>query len=406
MRAAIAAAAALLTAAAAPAPEADPSIPAKVGLTRAFDSLDDDIRCKGKNHETLFLNVANEGKTDFHVRRITLRAPADLEFCDPKTGRSAGISLSRNDLVPAGRRDVFPLEIGTRDRLRSGTFPLILEVALGTDPPDDVRVDRLLATDQVQLQIQGLSDVLKVLGVPTLFLLPGFLVLAALAALRSEWNWENATKPLSPTFWIIAIPVSMLISLAYTLLGGLMGRPADLSERFNLGDVAVVWLVSLTIGAVAGAVIRYCQTTRARKAQQQAGQDLAGRTIVGADPPLAVLEKLVRLGTSWPMLLHAAGTRQGFLVGPDGGDTRWLLPQTVLKREKPDTMTDETWEKLAEEFGNFLDGPPTIPDLVEGLKGRFAPLLPLKWRDSGIPYALGPQETPGPAAKRNFIFWE
>ncbi len=400
--AALAALAAALPAAAAP----ESGIAVKVAVTPTFKSLDDKAGCgKGRHPETLFLAIANEGPAELRLTSVTLQAPRDLELCGGRAaeavpGASATI-LERKDTVPAGGRHVVAIPVGARDRLRSGSYPLVLEVAVEDGAAGNLRQARLLATSEVQLQIQGISDVLKVLGVPTLFLLPGFLALVAFAAFRTG-DWENATKPTNPAFWIIAVPFSMALSLLFTAVLG----SGDLSQPFNLGDVAWVWLISLAIGTVAGCLVRIYQKSQARKSSERSKRDVAGRTIGANDPALVVLETLGRLGTGWPPLWHDWAGHEGFLAGPDAADNRWLIPQTQLTGERPDSMAEDRWRELQREFDTFLAGSVTAESLAEALKGRFQPLLPLRWRNASAPYQLGPQDRPSPAGAVQFVFRE
>ena len=403
MRLRMLAALALLTAAApATTAPAETAIAAKVAATPSFKSLDDKVGCgQGRAPETVFLTVANEGGSDLRLTSVTLRAPRDLELCGGRAlDGGAAMVLARNDIVPAGRREVVAIPVGARERLRSGTYPLVLEVEVEDVAPGSSRRDRLLATGEVQLQIQGLTDVLKVLGVPTLFLLPGFLVLVAFAAFRSG-DWENATKPTNPAFWIIAVPFSMGLSFLFTAALG----SGDFSEPFNLGDVAGVWLISLVIGTLAGVATRIWQKSQARRASEKSGLDLAGRTIGGGNSPLVVLKTLGRLDTKWPPGWHQSGGHSGFLVGPDAADKRWLIPQVQLTGERPNSIPQADWLQLQQDFDLLLNGAVTADRSLSSLKGSFSPASPrLAGRFGTLPARRAGK--PRPSGARNFIFRE
>lgn len=381
-----------------------PTIAAKVAIAKGFDAIDDDRKCAEGRNETIFLTVENGATVDLRVTRVTLHAPTDLRLCDGAPAQGAGATrVERNDLVPAGRRAVVPLAVGAGGRLRSGTFPLLLEVNLTADLDGAKRTDSVVVTDKVQLQIPGLSDALKLLGVPTLLLLPGFLVLAALGAFYAPWKWADATKPSNTTFWIFAIPISFALSAFYAFFAPYFSEEANLAQRYNLVDVAIVWLISIVIGGLFG-LWRKSEDAKAAKrdADQDRGTRAAG-TIAAGDDPRVLLGKTAHLKAPWPLQWNTTGSRQGFLVGPDSASARWLVPQAKVAATRPAALAAEEWRKLRAEFEAFLGKSPSREALIEGLSGPFK-ALPLVWHGTEGAYALGAQESPAPASPHDFFY--
>jgi hypothetical protein len=397
--------------AAAPALVPAPTIPASIAIKAAFAALDESISCD--RPETLYLTVTNEGTADLLVRRVTLRAPSDLQLCPPPGGRqpppdpTARFSrLGLGTPVAAGRRAVIALPVGTRATPRPGTVPLLVEVELAATIGGAVHADTLLASDQVELRIPGLSDVLRLFGVPTLFLLPGVLVFAAFAAGRSGWDWDRLTAPASATFWALAIMVSIILSSLYAWVAHGFGFARDLSERFNLTDVGIVWFISLLLGLGFGYFVRGREARAAGAAAAATKQATAAQTVRREDQPLGLLKKLARLETAWPPLWHDSGGNAGFLVEPGGGQRRWLLPQAEAKA-RPSTITKADWNVLSAEFDTRIGDQSSLAAIIAALDDpKFGALLPLGWRAAAAPHELDDDAEPTLGDDRRFIFRE
>jgi hypothetical protein len=357
-----------------------PTIPASITIKSAFAALDERVSCALP--QTLYLTVTNEGAENLVVHKVTLLAPSDLQLCrlpggPPPVTDSRFSAVIPDTHVGAGRRAVVALPVATRATPRPGAVPLLVEVELVATIGGAEQSDVLLASDQVEVRIPGLSDVLQLFGVPTLFLLPGLLILAAATAARSGWEWERVTAPASATFWAIAIPASIAVSSIYTVAAHGIGSSRDLFERFNLTDVLVVWLLSVAIGGLVGGGLRAHAAYKRR-----------ARTIRRQDKPLELLKKLALLGTPWPPQWSTAGTHHGFLVEPGGTEPSWLIPQSKAK-SKPAGMTASEWDKLGVAFDARIGDQSSLAQLIAALEDpKFEALLPLAWRNAGEPYPL------------------
>ena len=388
----------------APATAAVPSIPARIGLVPAFAGLDERADCAGSRPGILYLTVQNEGTTELVVRFVRLLAPSDLELClgtAASAGHAPSSAVTLNQIVGAGRRAVIPLRIGTRETPRPGSVPLLVEVELSARVDGAERIDRLLASDRIELRIPGLSEILRLVGIPTLFLLPGVLVLGAFSLIYTPKE-EKRLAPNNLGFWIISISISVILSVLYTVGSGLVGRARDLIDRFNLVDVAIVWAISLMLGFAAGMVA----ILRRRKRQTTAAQNIADRTITRQDDPNTILDKLERLGTRWPLHWHTAGTHRGFLVEPGGGSPPWLIPQAGL-RTKPAQVDKADWNRARAALAEATKDQSSLPNLRAALKAAdVAILMPLAWRDGKEPYQLDEDADPTRGDDRVFLLAE
>jgi hypothetical protein len=115
---------------------------------------------------------------------------------------------------------------------------------------EGVRRDFLL-TREINVGVLGESAVLKLLSVPSLLLLPGFLFMSSYLLLW-RWKWlrhdDSTTPPVdeaSSGFWLLSITLSIFISGAFWLYR------RDFFSFYGLNDLIVVWLLSITLGCLA-----------------------------------------------------------------------------------------------------------------------------------------------------------
>jgi hypothetical protein len=401
-RLAAAAAAALLAALAAVPAAAVPSsapaqaasapvIPAKIGLTPAFAALEEGMDCAGARRGTLYLTVENEGKSDLVVTSARLLAPSDLELC-------SGAELPAT--VAAGRQHVIAVPVGTSRAMRPGTAPLLIEVRLRAMIEGTLLEDLRLAHDEVELRIPGLSDILKLVGMPTLFLLPGALVLGAFFLVFPVESPRLAPNSLG--FWIVAISLSLALSAVYYLATSLLGEARNLTQRFGLTDVAWVWAGSVSLGAIAGRYARWQRDQARSKAEKREKQELADRTLTREDDPVTVLNKLERLGTAWPLGWYRTDDGAGFLVEPPAGPA-WLIPQAEAK-PRPSEVPVASWDSARRALDALMRSSPSRAALIEALRaGPIALLAPLQWQGEACPEPLGEKDEPHRAGDRPFV---
>lgn len=385
-----------------------PAASARIAITAGFAALDASIDCREDKAERLYLSVENAGAAAFTVRQVELLSPRDLQFCAasgavPVDGPEGVSVLPLNNAVPAGSRQVIALRVGTRETPRPGTVPLVLAVEIATAANGREQVDRVIASDRVELRIPGVSDMLRLLGIPTLLFLPGVLVLAALTAARGKWDWEQLSQPSKPIFWVVVISVSAVLSLAYSAVAQRWGYSRDLAERFTLVDVALVWIVSLIIGAILGVIIRVWQAFVQKEEETISSAARAAKTIRREDSPADILAKMTALGAPWPPAWCAHGHKEGFLIEKDIAGAKWLIPQAAVA---PAGAQPAQWRQASAALRALLKEKPSLTDLIAALrKDLYKPLLPLVWR-GGAPQPIKAEDNPAEQGDRHFIFLE
>jgi hypothetical protein len=144
------------------------------------------------------------------------------------------------------RTETFTFIATANGRVRPGKQLLLFKVRLLTD-----RGARdFLITREVSVGVIGQSEILKLLGVPSFFLLPGFLAISSFQLLWSLLAGKFGASKDPPwgkekeTFWLIAVTASLAISSLFLLWR------RDVFSFYSLSDVMVIWWISITIGAL------------------------------------------------------------------------------------------------------------------------------------------------------------
>lgn len=248
----------------------------------------------------LFVTIVNAGDQPLHVRVAGLKAPeTDLKLCDG----------ARETTIGPKARGILELHLAPAGKIRAGSVPVAVafEVFVTGAGARDV----VLAHTSATLEVAGVSDILGAIGVPSLLLLPGVLLLGAFAlgsGVSKDWLSFG-----SLAFWIVSISISLAIALVYPAL---VDRP-DLLQRFDLGDLSVLWTISLALGAGIGLLARIILHL-----------NKASRTLKIGDSPLSVIEKLGRMGVKLP--LQWSQTDSAFIFDAGGGDLVWAIPKAGL----------------------------------------------------------------------------
>ena len=369
--------------------------PAKfaVGATLAasFPARDVKVTCRDR-HELqriitpvglLYLTVRNDGTVPVSAMHAEVLAPSDLVLCAAGSGEALpgqGPAVLLQVAIAPGQTMIVPLAVGSIGTPRAGTLPLLVEVHLagkiaGRDVDDDV-----LISDKIQFDVPGLSDTLKLFGAPTLFLLPGVLVLGALGMSYrpKDTPWLAAN---SASFWIVSVMIALVISTVYGLAHKLLGSDHNLVDRYDLVDVGLIWAISLAIGGAVGAILQRRATVAQALVATAATEAAIARTPLHSDDPRTFLDRLALVKVSVTNRWYEAGGSRGFLVSGVGLQPPWLMPQITHRQLKPPMVDQDSWDAARSALDAFLAAPVLTPRTVidELDKPLYAPILPLEW---------------------------
>jgi hypothetical protein len=375
--------------ASAPALAADPPraplIPVSISVTPGFAALDERAHCPDRP-ETLYLSVHNEGAAPLTVDSVAVMAPTDLGLCGPVRATLAG-----------GERRILPLPVGLQRSPRQGTAPLILQVEVAATIDGAERRDQLIASDDIEVRVPGVSDALRVLGVPTLLLLPGLLAVTAFFLLFRP-KWREDFGPGKPAFWMVAISASAFLYWPYALA---TGRGGDFGERIGIADVAGLWVGSILVGAATGWGCQRIKNLRDSRETARVAKEAEKRRPTNVDSPLAMFDRLVLIGTfEKPPQWSTVGSRSGFVVELGDSEARWLIPKAVLDPTLPAGVDKTVWDRAVRDLRALVDAETELSKLANFLhEAKSAAKLVLEWKNGERPLKLDEDDRaqPGPA---------
>jgi len=195
----------------------------------------------------LYISVTNKSSTAIKVTSI---ASADVSSFSIKQ-KTPNFPV----VIEPGTTALFPSTLKAKTRVKPGKASLLMNVSLkwGTNSHGN-----LVLSKEVTLGVIGESDILTAVGVPSLLLLPGYLIIVAFAAIgvrkQSQTTFEKWNAIAKPEVLVLAVTLCWLMKLLYPWMPFSTGR--DYTELYGLADIIVVWFMSVIIGASAAVVIR------------------------------------------------------------------------------------------------------------------------------------------------------
>lgn len=333
-----------------------------------------------KRHGTIYLAVTNRTDGKISVPPIAPLGPEFLECvqCTPPSQMAIGPREAR----------VFQFTVSVvRGRgVTPGTYLLVFPVRFTWEKDGSTGTGAVVASHEVTAGVFGESEILTVLGVPSFLLLPGFLVLATLTTLwglRKPQGLADAFpwRPTQPEFWVLALPLSALMALAYARLAG-----RDYLEGYALIDVVRVWCASVALGAALWAGAHGVQWLRRRRLRWSFTPD---------DEPVDVLEKLHGRGSRTYLKRvkvwvrgpsgEADSAQTVYELGPDleQSEICWVAPRIAYKwkaKEESAEAVADLQRKLEEVINRSSPGE-AASLLAEGRERKLLELL--GWDGSG-----------------------
>jgi hypothetical protein len=299
------------------------------------------------NEQPVFLIVHDAAAKPLELGEMIPSGPEFIKF----TG------LPEHLTVAPDETEVVEIKAKTDDVVEPGEHEVVFKVpaTVGSRHFD------LVSAQMTKVAVTGEGDLLTVLGVPSILLLPGFLVIAAASLLwsfrwlRKEWDGAAFVLPFNePGFWVVAVLISLLAALICKPIG------LDLFGRYGLRQIIYLWLGSLGVGVLGyHLVVPYLNWKHSSRVPGE------------GDDPLEVLRKLDRQKLT---LLRASYPGTGtpavrmFLLQPpsDSRPSTWVCSQIGYSWKEVD-------DDLDKEIGQHLDTTHDAKALAEtfakGVKG-------------------------------------
>jgi hypothetical protein len=287
---------------------------------------------------TLYVVLRN--KKDFTVeitelvwqtpRFIALReGGSDCGEADPTTAPAPPRRLGSYQQL------VLPVLVCPGEQIVPGKYIILAAARVAVDGTERAV---LSASQEIEVGVLGESEFLNLLGVPSLLLLPGFLLLITWRMLHSMLAASGEAgfrlKPREADFWAVAIALSLCFSFAYPWLTETLlpaGR-RDYLIAYGLQDLVYVYTAAIALGLLCFLGGRLIALVLAKIAAAR----LARSQPLASDTPLAALRKLERVKGAGELpachLASATSDQELLELAPwSKGDTLWLAPPILVE---------------------------------------------------------------------------
>lgn len=302
-----------------------------------------------------YLVVTNISDVPIRVTEVLSSGPAFIQFESPGIGD--GLILAPHE------KGTIAIQAKATDVAQPGKYLLLYEVTLEWKGEGLERTGKVITTREISVGVLGESEILTILGIPSLLVLPGFLMIVTYKILwgRGKSKDEKNRFPLeikAPEFWVVAVLLSILTSLLYPMVTGWYGTPRNYLQGYGLSDIASLWLISVIVAIMAyiftqGVINLYrrYRTWRVQRLMPSAN-----------DGPIVILRKLHRqnLGLILERVdIKVQGESQrAYVLIPRDDDREliWVGPSIVLKwlgatDRKEQQRTEELREKVLGQLG-------------------------------------------------------
>lgn len=299
----------------------------------------------------------------------------DLRFCEWKelTESQHGGPIS----VAPHQSLTVELDAEAIGQVQPGKHLLLFDVQFGA--PGGLARNQVVSR-AVDVSVMGESEILKALGIPTLLLLPGFLVMVSAAVM---WRWKRlrlesdpSTFPFaytSPEFITAGITCSLLIAASFELLS-----QRDYLRTYGLADIMWTWATSLGLGAggcAVGMLLRK-EAFRARTPSPEDDPETTLKKLAKRGMGLRLQTQDVKLGTE---------SRLAFLLEPIPADAAQLFcvsPAIRIKAPMELKLQSNLKACLTENDGE--GNPKSLLKLLRKHRGQ----VTLEWDPSTGPAAI------------------
>jgi len=399
--------------------------------------LEGDIDQLNEKHPAwIYMVITNKAAIPITITELRANKPDFIIFCDPAskdpcppdkkndldrkqfeklTQSSVAIDIKPPVSLQPQSSWVYPLVAQATDEARAGKEQVVFDIGLSWTDAGRPQSGSVLIAQSVPVNVFGESAILTLLGVPSFFMLPGFLALTTFGALWMRIAPKTKIQPelKIPEISLVSVTLSLIAMEVYPLF-----THRDYLEGYGLSDVMMVWFGSVVIAAgawiltIGGTklvhrVIRFFKERAEQAEKTRQEQEEARRTPTARDTPLEVLEKLKINGIDFP-LEQAEVTLGGevslcFLILPAGSgqSQSWVCPQARLTRAGPVTRSREDILNDIAQAGDDRN------NIAQALSGAEQAGWITKWGESGAiagPMAVDTAHVNKIERKRGFPF--
>lgn len=327
----------------------------------------------------LALHLQNPSKQSVEIDSVTLLSPkAYAELAAP---------VEQIRIAP-GDSDDLTVTIKTKPAI-PGTYSLVLEVCArfsGARAP----CRPAYVQSKITVGIPGVAEAMQYVGIPSLFLLPGALIIITFAALYALLTRRTAVDVKQPILLVWAVGLSFVALPLYEAVTPLIFHARhNYLHGYNLEDLIALWSLSIVVGGALATAATGVYWYRERRYQPHE-----------TDTEIAVLRKLY-----WHRVRHDAGDCHFKLAAlqrqPAGGGAGplllvlpfgaaeagkiWIVPRVKLEAGSNANEASVYLPKIRESLEK-IDRPDhepsedkTLMDLVK--RGLASSAIKLHWDD-------------------------
>ncbi|HMA13164.1 MAG TPA: hypothetical protein VKP12_00165 [Kiloniellaceae bacterium] len=289
---------------------------------------------------TLYVLLRNKKDFALEITELTWQAPPFIALRE--AGADCGDAAAAPAAAPAEPRSlgayqqlVLPFLVCPGEQIVPGKYIVLAAARVAVDGSERAVLG---ASHEVEIGVLGESEFLNLLGVPSLLLLPGFLLLITWRMLHSMLTASGEAgfrlKPREADFWAVAIALSLCFAFAYPWLTEMLlpeGR-RDYLVAYGLQDLVYVYAAAIALGLLCFLGGRFIAFIGAKIAAAR----LARSQPLTGDTPLAALRKLARVDGTGDLpachLASAAAAQELLELAPwSQGDSLWLAPPILVK---------------------------------------------------------------------------
>jgi hypothetical protein len=315
-----------------------PSDPAESPSLEVKASL---MSLRSGHEQHAYLIVDDKAATPLEIEGVVVEGPGLIHTVDRPT----------EIFVPPGGTKVVPVQVKVEDSVEPGEHELVFKLRGSAGGHHLTLVD----AETAKVAVTGETELLTVLGIPSILLVPGFLILGTCGILwnlrwrRVEWDGDDFPFPFTdPGFWVVAVTLSI------AAVGLCEIFHMDLLGRYSLDQVLYLWGGSI----VSGVGLYLAAVTGVNRWRDS-------RVPTEGDEPIEVLRKLDRQGLSLlrpAFIMNGTPTKRMFLLQPPS-DTRpstWACSKINLSRKN---VSDDMDQAIQQQL-DVLRDPKALADLL------------------------------------------
>lgn len=196
----------------------------------------------------IFLVIENKSNFELTVTKLRTKGPnfVTLDSLDFHNGKPIEpITIHPNQRITTA------INVTANGPVPPGTQTLVFEVGVQWIDSGQIQTGNLVANQQVNVGVLGASEVVSLLGIPSLLVLPGFLLVTTMLLLKKVVNSPIDKRiqlsPATAEFWLVAITLSIVADAVYFLF-----TQHKFWVQYDLSDVVIIW-----IGSIAFAIALY-----------------------------------------------------------------------------------------------------------------------------------------------------